>query len=189
MLRKCNAVISMLILALFILHAVAGGFQLTGVIPGGNRGLTVLARGMVVLVGIHMTIGIILTFKSLAGLRRSGKGSHYFRQNLLFRTRRISGFALMFFILYHVLLFLGESGDVYRLKLFAGPELASQILLVLSLIIHLLTNIRPLMIALGIDGGKAFVKDILFVLAVVLLLCGAAFVVYYLRWNVLWRYR
>ncbi|MBP3736027.1 MAG: hypothetical protein J6I56_03325, partial [Lachnospiraceae bacterium] len=151
----------MLILALFIVHAVAGGFQLTGVIPGGDRGLTVLARGLVVLIGIHMTIGIILTFQTLAGMRRSGgKGSHYFRQNLLFWMRRISGFALMFFILYHVLLFLGESGDVYRLKLFAGPELASQILFVLSLIVHLLTNIRPLMIALGIDGGRAFVKDI-----------------------------
>lgn len=188
MLRKCNAVISMLILALFIVHAVAGGFQLTGVIPGGDRGLTVLARGLVVLIGIHMTIGIILTFQTLAGFRRSG-GSHYFRQNLLFWTRRISGFALMFFMLYHVLLFLGESGDVYRLKLFAVPELVSQILLVLSLIVHLLINIRPLMIALGIDGGRAFVKDILFGLAVILLLCGAAFVVYYLRWNVLWRYR
>ena len=45
--------------------------------------------------------------------------------------------------------------------------------------------LRPLTLALGLRGGRKWLGDALFVLSVVLLFAAAAFVIYYLRWN-LW---
>jgi multisubunit Na+/H+ antiporter MnhF subunit len=59
--------------------------------------------------------------------------------------------------------------------------------MLLALAIHLLSNIKPVAVALGLYGGKGYVRDILLILAIVLAVCAVAFVVYYLRWNVLWR--
>ena len=63
-------------------------------------------------------------------------------------------------------------------------KLVLQILLVASLALHVITNIRPLMLSLGVRGGRKWLVDALFVLAVLLLFMAAAFVVCYLRWNV-----
>ena len=76
-------------------------------------------------------------------------------------------------------------GEAFRLPWFTGAKLAGQLLMVASLAVHLLTNIRPLTIALGLRGGRKWLGDALFVLSVVLLFAAAAFVIYYLRWN-LW---
>ena len=37
--RKWNAIISMTVLTLFLVHAVVGGFQIIGVLPGGSASL------------------------------------------------------------------------------------------------------------------------------------------------------
>ena len=63
-------------------------------------------------------------------------------------------------------------------------KLVLQILLVASLALHVITNIRPLMFSPGVRGGRKWLVDALFVLAVLLLFMAAAFVVCYLRWNV-----
>lgn len=93
----------------------------------------------------------------------------------------------MLFVFCHIAIFLGGSGEVYRLTVFEGGQLATQILLVLSVVVHVLTNIKPLLISFGIKGFRVYVKDVLFILAIVMLFGGIAMVVYYLRWNVLWR--
>mgnify|MGYP002857521129 CR=1 FL=1 len=183
--RKANAVISMAVMMLLLVHAVAGGFQLMGVFPGGNQELKVLAWIMVGLIFLHFLIGIKLTVDTLIAIRRSGVS--YRRENRIFWARRISGFAIMLFTLCHLAVFLGPSGEVFRLTVFEGVQLTTQIMLVLSLAVHVLTNVRPLLISFGIKGFRIYVKDILFVLAIIMLFCGIAMVIYYLRWNVLWR--
>ncbi|MBQ8922177.1 MAG: pilus assembly protein PilX [Oscillospiraceae bacterium] len=180
--RKWNAVLSMGILVLFLVHAVAGGFQLAGVIPGGNRILSIAAYLMTVLVLIHAVLGIILTVQTLKTQKRAGVS--YFRENTLFWLRRISGFAVMFLLLAHVLIFEGtRRGGVFRLRFFGRVQLLSQILLVLAVAVHVLSNIRPLMTALGIRKYRRFLLDLLLILSVLLLFAGAAFVVYYIRWQ------
>ena len=57
--------------------------------------------------------------------------------------------------------------------------------MVLSLLVHLACNITPLRIALGLQDRKKLRIDLLLVLSILLLLAGAAFVVYYIRWNVI----
>ena len=183
--RKANAIISALLLVLFLIHGIAGGFQLLGWLPGGLRVLTVLARAMVVLLVLHAAIGIKLTADAVRKGKKSG--AFYARENRVYWTRRISGLALMVLIAVHVVVFLDSRGEVYRLTAFGMPQLVGQILMVLCLLVHILINIRPLLISFGIGGFRIYIKDVLFVLSVVLLFGAAAFAVYYLRWNVLWR--
>jgi hypothetical protein len=85
------------------------------------------------------------------------------------------------------MVFMQTGTGFFRLGYFGVPQLTGQILMLLALAIHLLSNIKPVAVALGIYGGKGYVRDILLILAIVLAVCAVAFVVYYLRWNVLWR--
>ena len=182
--RKFNAVLSMGILALFLIHAIAGGFQLAGIIPGGSGIMQAIAWLMVILIIIHVIIGCKLTADTLRACKKSG--TSYYQENKLFWLRRSSGFAIMIFILFHVLIFLGNhENGVYRLNYFGTIQLISQILLVISIAVHVLTNIRPLMIAVGTKSYQKILLDILFILSIILFLTGVAFVIYYLRWNAL----
>ncbi len=180
--RKQNAVLSMVILALFLFHAIVGAFQLTGLIPGGMRIMKIAAWVLAVLIAVHFVIGSKLTADTLKAQKKAGTA--YLKENRLFWTRRVSGFAIMIFIVFHILIFLGSNDGAYRLNLFEGAQLISQILLVISAAVHVVTNIKPLMIALGAKSYRVFLTDVLFVLSVLLLFMGFAFVVYYLRWNV-----
>ncbi len=182
--RKFNAVLSMGILALFLIHAIAGSFQLAGIIPGGSGIMKAAAWLMLGLIVIHIIIGCKLTADTLQACKKSGVSYH--KENKLFWLRRSSGFAIMIFILFHVLIFLGkDENGVFRLSYFGILQLISQILLVISIAVHVLTNIRPLMIAIGTKSYAKILLDILFILSVILILSGIGFVIYYLRWNVL----
>lgn len=183
--RKINAWLCLLIFLLLLVHAIAGGFQLMGVIPGGSQTLTAAAWILVGFLAVHTVIGVKLTIDTLRAVRKSGVS--YGRENLLFWARRISGLAILVLLVTHLLIFAADSGGVYRLHLFAGAQLVTQILLVLAVLVHILTNIRPLFIAFGAGRLRVVMKDILFILSVILLFCGAAFLIYYLRWNVLWK--
>ena len=102
--RKLNAVLSMLILVLFILHAVFGSFQILGI---GNTALKLLAWVSVCLIIVHTVIGIKLTWDTLRIQKKNGVS--YFRENKLFWVRRISGFAVMLFIAAHIFVFMGNA--------------------------------------------------------------------------------
>ena len=96
--------------------------------------------------------------------------------------------ALMILVLFHVLVFHGGDGEIVRLSLFEGPQLAANLLMAASLAVHILCNIRPLMVSLGKEGRWLSGRDLMLILAAVLLFCTIGFVVYYLRWNVFWKY-
>ncbi len=179
--RKTNAILGPVIFALFLLHIIIGSLQLTGLLPGGNAVMQVFSWLLIGAVGVHTLIGIKLTADTLRAIKRSGAG--YFRENKLFWIRRISGFAVMLLIAAHTLLFIGHgSGGAFRLNLFDLPQLIMSVLLVLSLLLHIVTNIRPLMIAFGVRGAKDLIADTAVIFSVLLLAAGAAFVVYFVRW-------
>ena len=180
--RKLNALLAMGIFALFLVHAAVGGLQLAGLAAGGSRVMTILAWLMAAIIVLHTLIGVKLTADTLSAIKKSGAG--YFRENKLFWIRRISGAAVMLFIISHIILFMGErDGGVFRLSLFDGSALIGQLLLVLSAAAHIITNIKPLMISLGKKNGRELAIDILLVMSAILLLSGAAFIVYYIRWR------
>ena len=173
--RKLNAIVSLLLIILFLIHTIAGSFQM----------MKNLSYFMLFLIGVHIIIGIKLTIDSIIIGRKSGK--FYFRENAVFWTRRITGIAMILLVICHVLLFT-SNGEVFRLNDFNEVQLIFSIFLVFTLLVHILANIRPLLISFGISGFRLYIKDILLILAIISLFGAFAFVIYYLRWNIMWRY-
>ena len=182
--RKVNAILSVGIVVLLLMHMIAGGLQMAGFLSGGKTWLTLLSWVMLVMIAVHAIIGFKLTIDTLRLQKKTGVS--YPKENRLFWARRISGFALMAFVVCHLLIFMGTTQNgAFRLHLFAGAELTTQILLVLSLAVHILSNLSPMLIGLGIRAFRTFLPDGLAVLSELLLAAGMAFVVYFIRWNVL----
>ncbi len=181
--RKFNAILGPVILALFLLHIIIGSLQLTGLTPGGNTVMQAGSWFLIAAVCLHTVIGIKLTADTLAAIKKSG--ASYFRENKLFWIRRISGFAVMLLIAAHIILFIGHgNGSTFRLNLFDVPQLIMSVLLVLSVLLHIVTNIRPLMLAFGARKVSEFIADTAVIFSVLLLVSGIAFVVYFVRWLV-----
>lgn len=182
--RKLNAIITVLIMILFLMHLIWGGLILTGMTNGGNSIFAFFSYMLVIFIFFHVVIGIKFTIDTLRAARRSK--TFYYKENKLFLIRRISGFALLLFVLLHVVLFLGssENGN-YRLSYFGTLSLFTQILMVISLLVHLVSNITPLRIALGITDKVNIRTDIMFVLVILLFLSAIAFIIYFIRWQVI----
>ncbi len=179
--RRINTFVTACIMVLFLVHMITGGMQLMGILRGGIMPLKVMSYIMLAFVVIHMIIGIKLTIDTLRISKKAGVS--YFKENRLFWIRRISGIALVFFMASHVFIFTGKgAGAGYRLVNFDIVALVSQILMVISLFVHLITNISPLKIAMGIKDKGNIKTDIIFVFSILLLLAGLAFFVYFLRW-------
>ena len=176
--RKLNAVLGAAILVLFLLHAILGSFQLLG---RGDTALKGAAWAALALIALHTGIGVKYTVDSLRVWKRTGAG--YFRQNALFWARRLSGFAVMALLAFHLAAFGTGSGGAYRLRRFDTAKLAAQLLLAAAVALHVISNVKPMLISFGVRGLKARAGDILAVLSVLLLFFAAAFIVYYLRWN------
>ena len=177
--RKWNAILTAAILALFLLHAILGGFQLLGV---GSTALKAVAWVCMALIAAHTVIGVKLTADSLRVWKKTGVS--YFKQNKLFWARRVSGFAVMLLLAFHVTAFSASNAGAYRLKEFTSFRLAAQLLLVAALALHVLMNVKPMLISFGVKSFREWAGDVWFVLSVLLLFMAAAFIVYYLRWNV-----
>lgn len=177
--RKWNALLSLAALLLLLAHGILGSFQMIG---AGNSAVKALAWAALALLVIHGILGIKFTWDSIRVWRKTGVS--YYRENRLFWTRRISGFVLLILLFFHVTALGYDDGGVYRLQWFTAVKLALHLMLAAALGIHLITNVRPLMIALGLRGGRKWLTDVFFVLSVLLLFMAVAFVVYYIRWNV-----
>ena len=177
-LRKLNAVITALIMLLFVVHGVLGTFQMLG---AGGPGHKRIAQIMAVLILIHVIIGVKYTIDTLKVRQKTG--TSYFRENRLFWARRISGLSVMLFMVFHMFSFTTTVEGQTRLLRFDGLRMALQILLVVSLAVHIISNAKPLLISFGIRRLRERAFDILFVASVLLLFMAGGFFVYYLRWR------
>lgn len=177
--RKWNSLLSLTALVLLLLHGVLESFHLIG---ADGEVTKLLPRAVLTLLLLHAALGVKYTADALRVWKKTGAG--YFRENRIFWARRISGFVILVLLFFHVGAF-GEVVDgVFHLHPFTWIKLTHHLLLAASLAVHLLTNLRPLLLSLGIRSGRKRLGDLLFLLAVLLLFMAGAFVVYYLRWNV-----
>lgn len=176
--RKLNMFLVVGMLVTFLAHAVMGALQLSG---ANTNTLKPLAWVCVGLITAHIVVSAGLTIQTLYACKKSGTG--YFRNNLMFWAKRITGLAIVIPLVMHLMIFHSESGDAFRLQVFTSGRMISQILFVAAIALHVLLNIKPLLTGFGVKENRAFSGDIIFVLSVVLLLLAAAFVVYYLRWT------
>ena len=179
--RRVNAIITVIMMVLFLLHAVTGALQISNINPTLYMVTTIAAGALLLVMAVHIVIGCILTAKSLRACKRAGVS--YFKENLMFWTGRISGLAIIIFMLIHIFIFIGDFSDgTYRLNYFGIAELITQLCLVLSIAIHVFTQVRSSMIALGKKSYKKYMADILIIFSVLLVFFGIAFFIYYLRW-------
>lgn len=178
-LRAVNAALSAAMMALFLVHGVGNVFQMMGV---GTPLSKALSWTLVALCVAHAAIGVVLTADTLRAQRQAGVA--YLARNLRFWIVRASGLALALLILAHVAIFLKSSG-VVRLNPFQMPQLLLSLALVSSLALHVLANMLPLMVHLGIPAPSDRALDLVLVLAVLLVLMAVGFVVYFLRWSVI----
>ena len=176
--RKLNIITVIGMLITLLLHAVFGSLQMIGI---GNTSLKVAAWILVGFVTAHMIIGIILTIKTLYAQKQSGAG--YFKQNTMFWAARLSGFVVILFIIAHLLIFRSGNAEAYRLAVFNGFKLATQILLVVSIAIHVITNVKPMLMSFGIKGLKPYAGDIIIIISIILALTATAFIIYFIRWS------
>ena len=176
--RKANAFIAHIILLLFVIHGVSGAFNLLGFSTSITR---IVALPMAGLVCVHVVFGIILTVQTLQAQKRAG--ASYPKENRLFWARRISGFLIMVLVGFHVYAFTGVTPEHMRLHYFGPMMLAFQLLLVASVAFHVITNVKPSLIALGVPKLKPRAHDLLFWAAILLAFMAAAFIFYYFRWS------
>ena len=138
--RRLNGLVTICIMLLFLVHLIWGGLMLLGLVKGGNQVFAAFSYAMMFFIIIHVVIGVKLTVDTIVAGKKSG--TFYLKENSPFLIRRISGFALLIFIAIHFMIFSGKNSDgAYRLKEFDIAALISQILMVVSFFVHLITNI------------------------------------------------
>ena len=175
--RRINLAVVIGIFVCFLLHAVMGSLKLAGATVNTMKNV---GYAGVALIAVHVLLTLILTARTLKARRMSGVG--YFRGNGLFWARRISGLAILIPLVMHLLIFGNGNTGACRLKVFTMGRLISQVLLVLTIALHAFLNMKPMLLGLGVRSHRAFRADLFVILSCMLLLFGAAFVWYYLRW-------
>ncbi|MCR4676879.1 MAG: hypothetical protein K5634_06590 [Sphaerochaetaceae bacterium] len=176
--RKFNMFLVIGMMILFVVHGVLGSTQLFGAESVPSKMIT---HSFMTLVFLHMIVTAILTFRTLYALKKSG--ASYFRNNGLFWARRLSGFAIIIPMFMHFTVFSGviENG-AYRLVEFNTLRMISQILFVACLAVHIVSNIRPALISMGVKGTGKISVNLLVILSAILLISTVGFLFYYLVW-------
>lgn len=175
--RKLNAILSVLLIVVFLLHGVLGSFMLIGV--SALSGKIFAEIGMILLI-LHLCIGVRLTIQTF----QTKSGRAYAKQNALFWTRRASGLAILILAFFHMGVFGAVEDGLYILTPFTTVKLLTQLLLVAALFVHIFVNVRPMLVSLGVISYKERRGDLFLILSILLLFMAGSIVLYYIRWHV-----
>ena len=85
--RKVNAVTTVLLIVLFLMHGIFGAMNISGI---GFIPMTAVTYIFVLLLAVHIVIGVMLTVRTIRVKEKTGVS--YPKENRLFWARRISGF-------------------------------------------------------------------------------------------------
>lgn len=176
--RRLNGILAMAALALFVVHGILGALNMMDIAPIVSK---ILSHIMLTLIIAHAAIAVGLTVRSVVIMAKTK--APYVRQNRLFWARRISGVLILALIFFHTTAFGTTSGGVFRLVPFDVFRLITQILFLLSVAVHIITNVKPVLITLGVKKLRPKAGDILFFLSAALLFMAAGFIIYYIRWQ------
>ena len=177
-LRKVNAIVSCCILVLFVLHGLTNSFLLALI---GEPGSKLISFALVTLTVVHALIGVVLTVDAVRTARSTHAG--YAALNARFWAVRVSGLMICVLIVLHMCQFLVTEDGPFRLRPFDLEDFCFAALLVLSILVHLVCNARPLAIALGIPEGRLRAQDLSVALGILCALMVAAFLYYLLVWT------
>ncbi len=176
--RKINGIIAMTVLVLFVIHGLLGALNLMNI---ATVIVKALSYTMLALIIVHAVISIVLTVRSVRTAVKTK--APYFRHNRLFWARRLSGVLILALVFFHMTAFGYTSGGVFRLVPFDVFRLITQILFILSIAVHIITNVKPVLITFGVKRLRLKAGDILFFISVAMLFMAAGFIIYYIRWQ------
>ncbi len=168
--RKINGIIAMLVLVLFVVHGILGALNMMNI---ATVIVKVLSHTMLSLIVVHAVLSIILTVRSVRTAVKTK--APYFRHNRVFWARRLSGILIMALVFFHMTAFGYTSGGVFRLVPFDVFRLITQV--------HIITNVKPVLITFGVKRLRPKAGDILFFVSVAMLFMAAGFIIYYIRWQ------
>ena len=167
--RKLNTILSVLLLFICLLHGLMGSFMLLGISSGAGKFLAWIGVGIL---AAHTVLGLLLTAQTFRASRSGGK--LYGKQN---------GLAILLMLFFHIGVFGRVQDGVYILFPFTTVRLLTQLLLVASVFVHLLLNLRPLLVSLGIVRDKEQRGDLYLILSVLVLFAAGSIILYYIGWN------
>ena len=160
--RKINTILVLIILLLLTDHAIFGSLHSLGT---GASVLRPMAHTMFGLVFIHALISLAVTVKAeKAGIVT---GTRYNKENREFWNRRVTGVLILILGMTHAFLMMRNEMGVPRIAFAPRIFEFTTPLLICMIYLHILTNIRPLLISLGIkniDKKEKIIKVILTVI-------------------------
>ncbi len=177
--RKWNNILARVILVLFLLHALMGSLMLLGLSNISWKPLSWLLLAAVI---AHGVLGVLATVQAVKSGKVSGKW--YLRQNAAYWTKRFSGLAILLFLFFHISAYTTTVGGAFFLKEFTFGRMAAQLLLILSIFLHLAVSVKSMLIARGIVKFKERTIDWMMVLSLLMLFFAAAVVIYFIQWLV-----
>lgn len=147
--QKFHPILAWLLLLLLIVHLVMGSVTLLTPVFLINKPFVTV---FFVLVCLHAVI-------SLARMLRKGWARGRFsypKENWIYWVRVLSGLAIVVLALIHTTLWVVHTPFGVVLRDFGGPSLLAQLLFVAALAVHILLNIRPLLLDSAVDpAGRA----------------------------------
>ena len=177
--RKWNNILVHIIIVLVFLHGLMGSLMLLGF---SKVSLKPLSWILFVTVILHGVLGAFSTFSALKNGKRSGRW--YLRQNVGFWTKRVSGFAILVLLVFHITAYTTSVDDIFFLKEFTFCKMILQIAFILAIFIHLLVSIKAMLIAKGTINLKERTVDWMFVLSIMILFFIIAVIAYYIQWQI-----
>ena len=177
--RKWNNILARVIIVLFLLHALMGSLMLLGL---SNISFKPLSWMLFAAVIAHGVLGILATVQAMKSGQKSGKW--YLRQNAAYWTKRFSGLAILILLCFHISAYTTTVGGAFFLKEFTFGRMAAQLLLILSIFIHLAVSVKSTLIAKGVVKFKERTVDWMMVLSLMMLFFAAAVVIYFIQWQI-----
>lgn len=176
--RKWNNILARFIIILFLLHALMGSLMLLGM---SNISVKPLSWLLFIAVFVHGVLGVLATVQAVKSGKKSGKW--YLRKNAAYWTKRFSGFAILILLGFHISAYTTTIGDAFFLKEFTVGRMTAQLLLIISIFIHLSVSVKSMLIAKGVTKFKERTVDWMMVLSLLMLFFAAAVVIYFIQWQ------
>lgn len=177
--RRWNNILARVIIVLFLLHALMGSLMLLGM---SNISCKPLSWLLLAAVAVHAILGILATVQAVKGGRKSGKW--YLRQNAAYWTKRFSGFTILLLLCFHISAYTTTVGGAFFLKEFTVGRMTAQLLLIISIFIHLAVSVKSMLIAKGVTKFKERTIDWMMVLSLLILFFAAAVIIYFIQWQI-----
>ena len=173
--RKFNTIIVLLTMLLFIDHITFGSLHYLGTKFSVAKPF---AMAMFILVFIHAVVSIIITIKAeVVGFKTKAR---YNSENRQFWLRRVSGVAILLLAMTHIFLMHKDERGIPRLAKMPKIFNLALPLLILSVCIHVMQNVKPLFISMGvknIDKKEKIIKLIMILFTILVIVSYGLFVV------------